>query len=139
MKLHIIRSGKLTWSRWLNWYWKKSSGRSGEKSFQGRRKEHYVKSPKVDPGWVAQLSGASSRTPKGCGFDFRSGHIGCGFNQHLGQVREEPINVSHMDVSLPFSKNQWTNISSGEDFLKTLRFEKLVYSRYRIAISVVEA
>ena len=28
-----------------------------------------------DPGWVAQLVGALSHTPKGCGFDPQSGHM----------------------------------------------------------------
>ena len=80
-----------------------------------------LKSSKRSPVQVAQLVGASSRTPKGCGFDSQSGHI-----PRL-QV-QSPVTVStagcrsmflshiHVSLSLPSSFSKMNNkISSGED------------------------
>ena len=67
------------------------------------------------PGWVAQLVGTSSCTPKGCRFDFLSGHIlGCRLDpwsghmweaanwcfSHQGFFLSVPLSVKSMNMSL---------------------------------------
>ena len=57
-------------------------------------------------GWVAQLLGASSHTPKGCGLDSQSGHIHRLWDQSLVGVHTEgnqSMFLSHIDLSLTSS------------------------------------
>ena len=58
------------------------------------------------PGWVAQFVGASSHTPKGCGFDSQSGHrprlhVLSPIRAHKGGGWS--VFLSHVDVSLSLS------------------------------------
>ena len=58
-------------------------------------------------GWVAQLVGVSSHTPKGCGFNSQSGHIatylGCCFDPRLGRTQEATNQCSSLSLSLSLS------------------------------------
>ena len=53
------------------------------------------------PGQVAQLVGALSHTPKGCGFDYGQGTcLGCSSIPGQGTYKRQPICFSHRCASL---------------------------------------
>ena len=80
-------------------------------------------------GWVAQLVGASSHTPKGCGFNSWSGYLGCALDPWSGHIQEATywcfslisvflfLSLSIFSLSLPLSLKS-INISLGEDYGK---------------------
>ena len=79
-----------------------------------------IKRVKISPGWVAQLVGVLSHTPKGWGFNSgQDTYLGCGFDPQLGHVREatnQCLSLTLM-LSTPLSL-KLINISLGEDFRK---------------------
>ena len=55
-------------------------------------------------GWMAQLVGSSSNTPKGRRFDSQSGHIArLWVRSPVKMHTSEPINVSLISMSLPLA------------------------------------
>ena len=80
-----------------------------------------LKKKRIYPGWVAQLVGASSCTPKGCRFDSQSGQIPrlwvqAPVGEHLGG--NQSMFLSHIDVCLSLFlllSLKLINTSSDED------------------------
>nr|KAF6300571.1 hypothetical protein mMyoMyo1_009045 [Myotis myotis] len=82
------------------------------------RQDSYVIIFIMLPGQVAQLVGALSQAPKGCGLDSQSGHIPrvADWIPGWGTYRRQLIDVD-VSLSLPRSLKS-INISLGKDFKK---------------------